>query len=885
MELKKYQLQVIKDLDRFLELLIEKQNISKAYNALWNEKGINVGIDGMPPYNPELAGVPQVCFKVPTGGGKTFLAANSLKQIFASMPHIHPKAVVWLVPSDAILSQTYKTLTDKNHAYRKKIDVDFGNKVEVYSKQQLLNGQNFNPTSVSDNLSIFVLSYDSFRTNKKDGRKAYQENGSLLPFVRFKQDSSNLLEDTDETALIQVIRKLNPVVIVDESHHATSKLSKEMLQNFNPSFVLDLTATPKRGSNIISFVDARQLKAENMVKLPVIVYNRKSQEDVFISAVSLRRKLELEAVQGQKNGGKYIRPIVLFQAQPKNNADSTTYEKIKHTLMDMGIPESEIAIKTADKDELKNIDLSNPDCGIRYIITVNALKEGWDCPFAYILATVANRTSSIDVEQILGRILRLPNTRKNEREVLNLSYVITSSNAFYATLDKVVAGLNAAGFTSKDYRIDDYVEQDTEFPVEQAGNIQTELKLDNDVTDDTNNVSDEIDSLNVDFVREQISPFVNNENMESQSQSKVNDAVTDMLDHAKTQNELYWQDFEETEEYLPVPPEVGNKMKHYKVNQLYASEAGQIEIPQFMIETGRSLFSEHEHQVLTKENLYAGFSLLDKDTVIDFDSIDSEIARIDIDDSDALPKAWKLQGFDSQNVKQWFDEQPSDRKMRLCKDMIIKKLSKNNAINDRDLEVYVDRIIQNLTEDQLTDMEQTPGIYVLKINKKVNSLLNEYAKKMFYEWVEQDKISCQPSYKLPKEISPTETIASIPKSLYNEEEKFDTEYERKVVMELSSLNNIKWWHRNMVRKGFAINGAVNAYPDLMVRTESGKLLLIETKGDQLENSESREKAEIGAKWAEMAGRMYKYYMVFETKNPGYNGAYSYEEFMRIVKEL
>lgn len=886
MELKNYQIQVIRDLERFLELLIEKQSISSAYSTLWNEKGVNVGIDGMPPYKTELAGVPQVCFKVPTGGGKTFLAANSTKPIFDSMPHIHPKAVVWLVPSDAILTQTYRTLTDKNHDYRKKIDVDFGNKVEIYSKQQLLNGQNFNPTSVSDNLSVFVLSYDSFRTSKKDGRKAYQENGSLLPFVRFKQDSGSLLEDTDETALIQVIRKLNPVVIVDESHHATSKLSKEMLQNFNPSFVLDLTATPKNGSNIISFVDARQLKAENMVKLPVIVYNRKSQEDVFVSAISLRRKLENEAVEEQKNGGRYIRPIVLFQAQPRTNDDSTTYDKIKHTLIDMGIPESEIAIKTADRDELKNIDLSSHDCSIRYIITVNALKEGWDCPFAYILATVANRTSSIDVEQILGRILRLPNTRKNEREVLNLSYVITSSNAFYATLDKVVAGLNAAGFTSKDYRIDDYVEQDTEFPVEQAGNIQTELKLDNDVTDDTSNVSDEIDSLNVDFMREQISPFVNNENMESHSQSEINDAVTDMLDHAKTQNELYWKDFEETEEeYVPVPPEVGNKMKHYKVNQLYASEAGQIEIPQFMIETGRSLFSEHEHQVLTKENLYAGFSLLDKDTVIDFDSIDSEIARIDIDDSDAMPKAWKLQGFDSQNVKQWFDEQPSDRKMRLCKDMIIKKLSKNNAVNDRDLEVYVDRIIQNLTEDQLTDMEQTPGIYVLKINKKVNSLLNEYAKKMFYEWVEQDKISCQPSYKLPKEISPTETIASIPKSLYNEEEKFDTEYERKVVMELSSLNNIKWWHRNMARKGFAINGAVNAYPDLMVRTESGKLLLIETKGDQLENSESREKAETGAKWAEMAGRMYKYYMVFETKNPGYNGAYSYEEFMRIVKEL
>lgn len=160
-----------------------------------------------------------------------------------------------------------------------------------------------------------------------------------------------------------------------------------------------------------------------------------------------------------------------------------------------------------------------------------------------------------------------------------------------------------------------------------------------------------------------------------------------------------------------------------------------------------------------------------------------------------------------------------------------------------------------------------------------------YAKRVFHKWIEQEKIVCMPSYKLPMEISPIATIASIPKALYCEEEKFDNEYERKVVMELSSLANVKWWHRNISRKGFAINGAVNAYPDLMVRLESGKLLLVETKGDQLENAESKMKAETGAKWASMAGRMYRYFMVFETKNPEYNGAYSYEEFMKIVKEL
>ena len=277
--------------------------------------------------------------------------------------------------------------------------------MEVYSKTQLLNGQNFNPTAVVEQLSIFVLSYDSFRTSKKDGRKAFQENGNLATFPKQMTDKSFLLPDTDETALIQVIRGLNPVVIVDESHHATSTLSVEMLKNFNPCFVLDLTATPKKNSNIISFVDAIQLKKANMVKLPVIVYNRKTQNDVFADASGIRQKLELQAVKDQQVTGRYIRPIVLFQAQPKNAADSTTYQRIKDTLIDAGIPENQIAIKTADKDELKNVDLKSPDCPIRYIITVNALKEGWDCPFAYVLATVANRTSTVDVEQILGRVL------------------------------------------------------------------------------------------------------------------------------------------------------------------------------------------------------------------------------------------------------------------------------------------------------------------------------------------------------------------------------------------------------------------------------------------------------------------------------------------------
>ena len=152
-----------------------------------------------------------------------------------------------------------------------------------------------------------------------------------------------------------------------------------MLFNFNPCFVLELTATPKKESNIISVVDARKLKAEEMVKLPVIVYNQKNQEDVLLSAIALRRNLEDEAQCAEKEGGKYIRPIVLFQAQPRIKEDATTYEKIRDSLIKIGVPEEYIAIKTGEKDEIKDTDLLSRDCPIRFIITVNALKEGWDC--------------------------------------------------------------------------------------------------------------------------------------------------------------------------------------------------------------------------------------------------------------------------------------------------------------------------------------------------------------------------------------------------------------------------------------------------------------------------------------------------------------------------
>ena len=872
MELKSYQKEVLADLARYLELVVERQSPAKAYRAFWNEKNVMVGPDGMPAYVDTLSGVPHVCAKVPTGGGKTYIAASAVRTIFDAMPQRRARAVVWLVPSDAILTQTRNALQNPGHPYRQRLDVDFGGAVQVYSKEQALMGQNFTPATVAEQLSVFVLSYDSFRTSKKEGRKAYQENGSLAGFAKWMNDPSVLLADTDETALIQVIRFLNPVVIVDESHHASSQLSMEMLRNFNPSFVLDLTATPKEKSNIISFVDASQLKRTSMVKLPVIVYNRKSQADVYADAIAIRAKLEAQAQKEQETSGRYIRPIVLFQAQPRTSSDSTTYEKIKKTLMDGGIPEQEIAIKTGDKDELKNVDLLSPECPVRYIITVNALKEGWDCPFAYVLATVANRSSAVDVEQILGRVLRLPYTRKNKSEVLNLSYVITSSADFHQTVKKVVAGLNSAGFSSRDCRAQDADEPALPAPAA----VPEQTSLDGQSEPDMPDVDGTALKARFDAAKQEADRSASEDAAQSDP----------MLAQALEQNRAYEREIDQADDtaYSRAPLEVRDKMNQFRMNDAFAEEASALRFPQFTLETLPSLFSD-SYETLALEHLEGNFSLRDKDAHIDFATVSAEMARVDVDDGkDSTAKAWLLSGSDSAFFREWFSTQPSERRLSICKGIIKKKLSQMNCVNDKELDEYIDRVIGTLTEDQLSELEQSPYPYVIKIQDKVKELLSQHRCHVFDRWLEQDKIVCRPNYALPAVISPTAFTSMVPKSLYTAEEDMN-EYEFKVVWQLASLDNVKWWHRNISRRGFQINGPVHAYPDLIVMLHSGKILMVETKGDHLDNAESKAKAKIGDQWANLAGKQYKYYMVFETKQPDYPGAYSLERFMEIVKGL
>ena len=869
MELKTYQKQVISDLSRYMALLNAVKHSGQAFKLLWEEKGVPVGLGGLPAYQPILPGIPTICLKVPTGGGKTFLACHAIKPIFDQLPPTKTKAVVWLVPSDAILTQTLAALRNPHHPYRQRINADFGSRVEVYTKEELLNGQNFNMTAINKQLSVMVLSYDSFR-GKKDALKAKQENSNLASMAKALGTPDFPIEDADETALIQVINQLSPLVIVDESHHARSRLSKEMLQNFNPCFVLDLTATPTKESNIISYVDAVQLKKESMVKLPVIVYNRKSQQDVLADAIDLRNHLEQLAKVEEKTTLLYIRPIVLFQAQPKISDDSTTFENLRDKLIEAGIPAEQIAIKTAKIDELKNKDLLRADCPIRYIITINALREGWDCPFAYILASLANRTSKIEVEQIVGRILRQPYTRKHSQSPLNLSYVLTNSNDFKSTLDNIVVGLNGAGFSEKDYRL----AEEPALPKvqENAKWQQPELKPE----------PDEFTEIDTYALKEKVQAW----QYDGKTVPVQNTAVDKMLDTAVKEQEnfeSYLQNSGNTD--LNVPQEIKEKMSYFGIQPQFAEEVSKIRLPQFFIKRPPNIFEEEIAVPLKKESLSKTFSLKGQPYLIDFNKADDEMTRIDIDEqSGSTPKVFKMSEKEQLYIKQYLSDQSPEKRIKTCKAIIQNQVGKIDQVDDKELRNYVDLVVEQMDNDTLSALEKAPQAFASRIKKYIEDLLEKHYEKEFNRLIEIGEITCQSNWDFPEKIAPLHYTKAYGKSLYQAEETVNN-FEHSLILELTSLPNVKWWHRNLARTGFCINGFINHYPDFIVRTTSGKIVLVETKGDHLNNEENRKKLLLSRKWQDKAGENYRYYMVFQNNAPNMEGAETISNFLNLLKDL
>lgn len=903
MELKDYQADVLTDLSKYLETLLEcKGHLPNAFAKYWKDRGVLNQA-----YKNNIKEVPHVCVKVPTAGGKTFIAVNALDRIFSAFAEYNPtrpKFVVWLVPSLTILEQTVKNLSNIDHPYRQRLNDLFNGRVQIYQKADVLQGAGFNADTVKEQLSVVVMSFDSLKATNKENRKAFQENGYLASFLNDDSEVVEPLEGTDPSALINVMRGLKPVVVVDESHNAESTLSVDMLRNLNPSFIFDLTATPRDNSNIISYVDALRLKKQNMVKLPVIVANQRSQEDVIMAALNMRRQLEEFAKKSEEKGGGYIRPIVLFQAEPKNKDDTTTFEKVREILLELNIPKEHIAIKTANINELKNVDLMSRNCQVRYIITVNALKEGWDCPFAYVLATLANKSSVVDVTQILGRVLRMPYTRKHSIELLNLSYVFTSSSHFQNTLSQVVEGLNKAGFSKRDYREFDLSAVEPE-PTPTPTPDQKEFDLTAQTgeekpaeTGDGQDLEIEKSKLNPDWEQQAVEQAASATNG---TQTASTDGDTTGVEAIKNQAVEQAKEFEEQANATSgeaVPEELKKDMNEHKMKPIFEELAKALQLPQFFIKLpsdGGFFDSGDEWHKLAKENLLSNFVLANLDATINFTAIESDVYKVDaeeIGNGESAPSFTVVKKAEKEKLNSIIKSQPTSGQITSIVGRLFSLIGKNTfyPIEDNDVKHYLKRIVEAMNADQRADCLERDYAYVKLIKEKIQSLANEYAAKEFGNWLTTQKIKLRPSFSLPATIAPSENAPAISKSLYVTEGGVNN-LESKVIRGVADLENIVWWHRNLERgKGFVINGFLNHYPDFIVLTQSKNIVVVETKGDDRDNSDSKDKLKLGKIWESQAnqiahetGYRYHYMMVFES-NP-IEGAHTTGEVLKLIEAL
>jgi len=410
----------------------------------------------------EFPGLPYVCLRIPTGGGKTLVACHAVAIANKHLLQADYSLVIWLVPSEAIREQTITALRNRQHPYRQALDAGLGSVAildiseALYVTKPVLDG----------NTVIVVATMQAFRREKKEGLKVYESNGHLMSnFAGVPEETLRDVErgpeGTFDYSLCNVFRVRKPVVIVDEAHNARTGLSFETLARLGPSCILELTATPNiKGteenppSNVLYSVSAAELKAENMIKLPIRLKNRQNWQELLGEAIGIRNGLEKAAGRERQQTGEYIRPIMLLQAQPKSKERQTiTVETLEKALLDdWRIPKEQIARATGEDREIEGIDLAKPDCPIRYIITVQALKEGWDCPFAYVLCSIAELKSSTAVEQILGRVLRLPKASRKTEADLNAAYAFTASSTFAEAANALKDGLVENGFERQEAR-------------------------------------------------------------------------------------------------------------------------------------------------------------------------------------------------------------------------------------------------------------------------------------------------------------------------------------------------------------------------------------------------------------------------------------------------
>jgi type III restriction enzyme len=433
------------------------------------------------PFSPRMDGcsrpVPNTVLKVPTAGGKTWLAISSVSRIMGRYLDRNTGFVLWIVPNEAIYTQTLKHLKNRQHPYRQALDRAAAGRVKIMEKTDRLDARD-----VETNLCVMLLMLQSANRETQDSLKMFQDRGDVhgfFPPEGEQQAHKAALDATPNLAayddmfpmvkdsLGNALRIIRPVVVLDEGHRAISDLAFKTLYGFNPCFVLELTATPQdvqprggrnprdgRYANVLVEVTGRELDREGMIKMPLNLDPKQGNDwkATLNAALDKLRSLDSTAKSFRAETGRYIRPIMLVQVErtgaDQRESNHIHAEDVKDWLLTAGFDAAEIAIKTAEQNDLlqpENQDLLSPTNRIRVIITKQALQEGWDCPFAYVLCALAASSNEKAMTQLVGRILRQPGAMKTGVEALDECHVITHHAATSDVVTAIKNGLEQDG--------------------------------------------------------------------------------------------------------------------------------------------------------------------------------------------------------------------------------------------------------------------------------------------------------------------------------------------------------------------------------------------------------------------------------------------------------
>jgi type III restriction enzyme len=495
MQLKSYQVEALDTLSGYLKLLsnakAEAEQATAAIAALpenmrahipapkdpmiaaWDAARETGAAASPDPWRPMKDGagrqIPHVCLKLPTGGGKTLLAAHGLERISVDLFKRTSGLVLWIVPSEAIYTQTKKQLADRENPIRQVLDRLSGGRVKILEK---LDG--FTRQDLQERLCVLLLMLPSANRETRESLKVFRDSGhyeSLFPIADDTDANAALLKDVPNLeisdlgdgfaagrikhSLGNVLRIVRPIVILDEGHHAYGELARSTLSTFNPRFILELTATPKREfSNILVNIPGIRLKDEEMIKLPIKLVADKNLawKTVLQDALKKLNELQKEAEKSQGQTGRYIRPIMLVRVdltgkeQRHRTGELIHSEDVFEYLTQIaGLPPDAVRRQTAELKELKDDDLLSDTCPVRAIITKDALREGWDCPFAYVLAVLSSGTAKTALTQMIGRVLRQPYATRTGEDALDSAYVFCKDVKVGDAVAHIKSGLEKEG--------------------------------------------------------------------------------------------------------------------------------------------------------------------------------------------------------------------------------------------------------------------------------------------------------------------------------------------------------------------------------------------------------------------------------------------------------